>query len=71
MRNVRYHSHKRRRQIGAWSHEPFGNDDASDWAYELEEARDLKVIESTLNKVLESEGYLETPQVACYHCKID
>lgn len=47
--------------MGAWSHEPFGNDDANDWAYGLEEAKDLGLIESTLDKVLESEGYLEAP----------
>lgn len=45
--------------MGAWSHEPFGNDEANDWAYGLEGARDLGLIESALDKVLESEGYLE------------
>ena len=48
----------------AWSHEPFGNDDANDWAYGLEGAKDLRLIESALDKVLESEGYLEAPQAA-------
>lgn len=47
--------------MGAWSHEPFGNDDANDWAYGLDEAKDLGLIESALDKVLESEGYLEAP----------
>ncbi len=47
--------------MGAWSHEPFGNDDANDWAYGLDEARDLGLIESALDKVLDSEGYLEAP----------
>jgi hypothetical protein len=50
--------------MGAWSHEPFGNDDANDWAYGLERARDLELIESTLDKVLESEGYLEAAQAS-------
>jgi len=27
--------------MGTWSHEPFGNDDANDWAYRLEEEEDL------------------------------
>jgi hypothetical protein len=27
--------------MGAWSHEPFGNDDANDWAYDLEQVSDL------------------------------
>jgi hypothetical protein len=31
--------------MGAWSHEPFGNDDAGDWAYGLDESRDLGLIE--------------------------
>ena len=34
--------------MGAWSHEPFGNDDANDWAYELEETEDLSHIEAAL-----------------------
>jgi hypothetical protein len=50
--------------MGAWSHEPFGNDDANDWAYGLEAAMDLKLIESALDKVLESEGYLEAPDAS-------
>jgi hypothetical protein len=50
--------------MGAWSHEPFGNDDANDWAYGLDEAKDLALIESALDKVLESEGYLEAPQAS-------
>lgn len=32
--------------MGAWSYEPFGNDDANDWAYELEETDDLSHIEA-------------------------
>jgi hypothetical protein len=40
--------------MGAWSHEPFGNDDANDWAYGLEEAEDLSYVEEALNAVLES-----------------
>lgn len=50
--------------MGAWSHEPFGNDDAGDWAFGLEEAKDLRLIESTLDKVVESEGYVEAPEAA-------
>ena len=50
--------------MGAWSHEPFGNDDANDWAYGLEGAKDLGLIESALDKVLESEGYLEAPEAS-------
>ena len=49
--------------MGAWSHEPFGNDTAADWAYGLEEAKDLAYIEEALNKVLEcGTEYLEAPE---------
>lgn len=49
--------------MGAWSHEPFGNDDAADWLSELEESNDLSVIESALSAVTdEAEEYLEAPQ---------
>ena len=48
--------------MGAWSHEPFGNDAAGDWAYDLLETKDLSLIESTLNKAIEeSKEYLEAP----------
>lgn len=46
--------------MGAWSHEPFGNDAASDWKYGLLEAEDLEPIESTLDAVLEvGDDYLD------------
>lgn len=51
--------------MGAWSHEPFGNDEANDWAYELEEAGDLSYIEAALDSVLETDGYLEAPEASC------
>lgn len=48
--------------MGTWSHESFGNDTACDWAYELEGITDLSVIESTIDRVLESKDeYLEAP----------
>ena len=48
--------------MGAWSHEPFANDSASDWAYVLVDATDLSHIEATLDRVLDaSGGYLEAP----------
>ena len=37
--------------MGAWDTDPFGNDTACDWAYELDECEDLKLIEKTLEKV--------------------
>ena len=49
--------------MGAWSHEPFGNDTASDWKYGLEATTDLSLIEETLDRVLAiGEDYLESPQ---------
>ncbi|MCM3872427.1 MAG: DUF4259 domain-containing protein [Pyrinomonadaceae bacterium] len=47
--------------MGVWSHEPFGNDTAADWAWGLVESRDLSYVEATLDKVLEQGSqYLET-----------
>jgi len=49
--------------MGAWSHEPFGNDTAGDWAFELLETSDLSLIQATLEKVIkESVEYLEAPE---------
>ena len=46
--------------MGAWSHEPFGNDTANDWAYGLEETKDLSHIGAALDNVLErGSAYLE------------
>jgi hypothetical protein len=46
--------------MGAWSHEPFGNDTANDWAYGLEETEDLSYIDQTLDQVLSvGEEYLD------------
>jgi hypothetical protein len=48
--------------MGAWSHQPFGNDTACDWAYSLLDSSDLAVIESALDKALAVGGeYLEAP----------
>ncbi|MFM7855730.1 MAG: DUF4259 domain-containing protein [Flammeovirgaceae bacterium] len=38
--------------MGAWSVDAFGNDDACDWAYELEKTKDTSYVEATLSKVL-------------------
>lgn len=46
--------------MGAWSHEPFGNDTACDWSYGLLESDDLSDIQATLEAVLEADDeYLE------------
>ena len=39
--------------MGTWSHEPFGNDTANDWAYELEDTTDFSVIDATLQTALD------------------
>ena len=51
--------------MGAWSVDSFGNDDACDWASELEASADLSVVESALDRVLEAgDGYLEAPDAS-------
>lgn len=46
--------------MGAWSHEPFGNDTACDWAYELEGQRDFSHVARTIQAVLDNGAeYLE------------
>lgn len=35
--------------MGAWSHEPFGNDTANDWAYAPVELRDYAFTSRVLN----------------------
>jgi hypothetical protein len=44
--------------MGAWSHEPFGNDTAADWAWGLDDSADLRYIENTLDAV-EDQGELD------------
>jgi hypothetical protein len=51
--------------MGTWSVEPFGNDDAADWAYELEDAKDLSPIEEAMDAVLAAgDAYLEAPEAS-------
>ena len=46
--------------MGTWSHEPFGNDGACDWAYGLNESQGLSLIEESIGRVLDiGEDYLE------------
>jgi hypothetical protein len=48
--------------MGAWGTGIFDNDTACDWAYLLEESKDLSVVEAALEKVLAvGPGYLEAP----------
>lgn len=49
--------------MGAWDHTSFGNDDAVDWADELEQRDDLSLIEETLQTVIETgDDYLGAPE---------
>lgn len=46
--------------MGAWGVGPFDNDDAVDWAYELEESSGVEAIQAALDAV-EPDTYLEAP----------
>ena len=49
--------------MGTWSVDPFGNDDAVDWIYDLEKTEDLTFIAETIQKVLDfGSEYLEAPE---------
>lgn len=50
--------------MGAWSSGSFGNDDALDWVYELEESG-VGAIRETLEAVVAQEGYLEASDACC------
>lgn len=39
--------------MGTWSHEPFGNDDAIDWSYGLQDTKDFSLIEQAIQRVLD------------------
>lgn len=46
--------------MGAWSHEPFGNDTACDWAFELDGQQDFSLVEKALRQAIESDDeYLD------------
>lgn len=48
--------------MGAWGVGVFDNDDACDWVYDLEKSDGLDVIESTLDKLINDEEYIEAPE---------
>lgn len=51
--------------MGAWGIGSFENDDAMDWARELEESRGLKAVKRALREVVDTgDGYLEAPIAA-------
>lgn len=48
--------------MGTWDIGSFDNDDAADWAYELEDCGDLSVIENAIASALDADDdYLEAP----------
>ncbi len=51
--------------MGAWGTGMFDNDDAADWAYELDEAVDLTPVREALAAATDGDGYLERPEGAC------
>jgi hypothetical protein len=58
--------------VGTWSFEPFGNDDAADWAAELEDSKDLSQIQAAVDAVLAvGEEYLEAPDATVAVAAID
>ena len=46
--------------MGAWSAEPFGNDTAADWAWELEESSDWTVVAQTLQAALSADEPIDS-----------
>ncbi|WP_139851649.1 DUF4259 domain-containing protein [Acinetobacter pullicarnis] len=54
--------------MGAWSHEPFGNDTACDWKSELEGSTDYEVIEQAFDQMIEDDDeYLDADYGSVVH----
>ena len=45
--------------MGAWSGEPFGNDTAADWLWELDDSSDWDVVRGALNEALATDDELD------------
>ncbi len=50
--------------MGAWGVKAFDNDDANDWAYDLEKVSDLSLVESAFETVEDADDYLESPDAS-------
>ena len=51
--------------MGTWSVDAFGNDDAADWAHELEDAEDLSSVQEAIDAVLDvGDAYLEASEAS-------
>jgi len=46
--------------MGAWSAEPFGNDSALDWAFELEGSSDWDVVADALTEAANTDGRMDS-----------
>jgi Domain of unknown function (DUF4259) len=46
-------------RMGAWSGEPFGNDTAADWVWELDESSDWDAVRDALDEVLEPGDFID------------
>ncbi len=51
--------HQWDRGIGAWSDEPFGNDTASNWAWELDGQDEWQVVQDALNEAVQSPDFVD------------
>jgi hypothetical protein len=58
--------------MGAWGVLAFDNDDACDWAYDLESVDDFSLIESAFDSVEAADDYLEAPDacIALAACEV-
>lgn len=45
--------------MGAWGSEPFDNDTAADWAWELDDSSDWEVVRSALSEALEPGDFMD------------
>lgn len=50
--------------MGTWSAQPFGNDSAADWAWELDQCFDWSIVRNALADALKSDNLVEA-DVAC------
>ena len=51
--------------MGAWSGEPFGNDTAADWAWELEENDDWSFVADVLGQAFQADGLIDQDVATC------
>ncbi len=58
--------------MGAWGVLAFDNDDACDWAYDLESVDDFSLVESAFDDVESADDYLEAPEasIALAACEV-